>query len=547
MPNQVVHLLFLFFLVEFASASCTEPTNNVVMRPARFIYYNACQLGTIPVRQEQCKEAVLGLLPDGVVQGRDYLVVGNFDEAPPGCSVKNGGDWAAIFNLNANGQNNGDFAPLCDPISYLAPEGGQGCPVTSRSPPQGDCLRTAALFLAASPPVMSLVVDSWTDRPTGCSVTAAGEVSFNLDPSGGNCGDFFPVCTPLASLASQGANECPAGSGLSSPSEEQCLAAAHDLLPSFLSPGRDDLVSGSWGNVPPGCSVQTGGDWAAHWNSNSEGANDGRYSVLCQAPRYEEPFAGGECTTAEPYSADTFALMSEDGDWGCGICGDRPILGFEFTVPDHIVHIAIGLNRASQACLSPSWHMDHAFVLRGQWGGGQMESYDLASGQRGKKLGQYEASDTFGVGVRDQTVYFLQNGLVVNERPRVLGVDYNFDYSIYTLASGEGPDVNVSFVDPFRRLGCYCEGLLSVGDRVQIRAGSSTEAGPTGVALGEGAAGTVVCASGQREQGLFVAFDGVSEGDGWTGKSFCLRDTGCGTPLSGLLGHWLSCEDVDLL
>jgi len=40
--------------------------------------------------------------------------------------------------------------------------------------------------------------------------------------------------------------------------------------------GRDHLVEGDWHWIPPGCSVQTGGDWAVHWN-NGYGHNDGGY------------------------------------------------------------------------------------------------------------------------------------------------------------------------------------------------------------------------------------------------------------------------------
>merc|ERR1719162_2961852 len=44
--------------------------------------------------------------------------------------------------------------------------------------------------------------------------------------------------------------------------------------------GRDHLVEGDWHWVPPGCSVQTGGDWAVHWN-NGYGHNDGGYHKVC--------------------------------------------------------------------------------------------------------------------------------------------------------------------------------------------------------------------------------------------------------------------------
>jgi len=68
-------------------------------------------------------------------------------------------------------------------------------------------------------------------------------------------------------------------------SETDCLAAAQSLQ--GVVPGRRTLVSGSWGWVAPGCSVQShrthgrAGDWAAHYNRNSGGNNDGGYTPVC--------------------------------------------------------------------------------------------------------------------------------------------------------------------------------------------------------------------------------------------------------------------------
>jgi hypothetical protein len=71
--------------------------------------------------------------------------------------------------------------------------------------------------------------------------------------------------------------------------EAQCLEAVQSLLPEGVVQGRTNLVAGSWGWVPPGCSVQShfthgqNGDWAAHYNRNPSGNNDGGYTPVCQA------------------------------------------------------------------------------------------------------------------------------------------------------------------------------------------------------------------------------------------------------------------------
>jgi len=70
-------------------------------------------------------------------------------------------------------------------------------------------------------------------------------------------------------------------------SEAHCLEAVQHLLPEGQVQGRTHLVAGSWGWVPPGCSVQShfthnqNGDWAAHYNRNPSGANDGGYTPVC--------------------------------------------------------------------------------------------------------------------------------------------------------------------------------------------------------------------------------------------------------------------------
>jgi len=71
-------------------------------------------------------------------------------------------------------------------------------------------------------------------------------------------------------------------------SEANCLEAVHELLPDGVVQGRTSLVAGSWGWVPPGCSVQSdfthgrSGDWAAHYNRNLNGRNDGGYTPVCK-------------------------------------------------------------------------------------------------------------------------------------------------------------------------------------------------------------------------------------------------------------------------
>merc|ERR1719503_463966 len=93
-----------------------------------------------------------------------------------------------------------------------------------------------------------------------------------------------------------GGNSCPSSSPVS---EADCLEAVLDLLPAGQTQGRTHLVAGSWGWVPPGCSVQSHrthgqeGDWAAHFNRNPAGQNDGGYTPACQRVRIMDCGPGG--------------------------------------------------------------------------------------------------------------------------------------------------------------------------------------------------------------------------------------------------------------
>jgi len=126
-----------------------------------------------------------------------------------------------------------------------------------------------------------------------------GQVWFKTFPAGtvelrGNNGGmgsylvFVGPSTPWGKdyiYGTTGGNTCPNGADVS---EAECLAAVQHLLPRGQAQGRTNLVAGSWGWVPPGCSVQShfthgrDGDWAAHYNRNSGGQNDGGYTPVCE-------------------------------------------------------------------------------------------------------------------------------------------------------------------------------------------------------------------------------------------------------------------------
>jgi hypothetical protein len=63
------------------------------------------------------------------------------------------------------------------------------------------------------------------------------------------------------------------------PTKSNCLDRAKEEYGDKVTAKRETLVAGTWGHVPKGCSVQSGGDWSAHWNDKN-GKNDGSYTKI---------------------------------------------------------------------------------------------------------------------------------------------------------------------------------------------------------------------------------------------------------------------------
>jgi len=121
-------------------------------------------------------------------------------------------------------------------------------------------------------------------------------------------GDFADPATTYACsaevvtyvLASAGSHECPAGQATVSQGECQ-QAVATLAMAAGRVPGRDMQVGsggacldGSWGEVPLGCSAQSGKDWAAHFKTSGatgEGCVHAIYQLVCTAA--STPSAGG--------------------------------------------------------------------------------------------------------------------------------------------------------------------------------------------------------------------------------------------------------------
>merc|ERR1719277_18220 len=85
------------------------------------------------------------------------------------------------------------------------------------------------------------------------------------------------------------------------------------------TPGRD-FYSGSWNHVPPGCSIQKGFDWTVHYNKNSTGTNNGRFSMICsdaQACSQEEWPKWRKCAISlgEGSQSNGYTFADGTGTW----------------------------------------------------------------------------------------------------------------------------------------------------------------------------------------------------------------------------------------
>ena len=124
---------------------------------------------------------------------------------------------------------------------------------------------------------------SWSWVPFGCSINVSpvngGHILYN-SYHGTNNGIYQPVCSKgeFTLLPKSYKGGCPSSKDIN---KEECAAAA-------LSAGgglrNGNMLEGSWGNVPFGCSIETGasnGDNAVHYGTNKNGVNDGRFSSIC--------------------------------------------------------------------------------------------------------------------------------------------------------------------------------------------------------------------------------------------------------------------------
>jgi virginiamycin B lyase len=191
------------------------------------------------------------------VKARRSVQSGNWAHVPSGCSVQSGGDWAAHYNTHPKGRNSGGNYTIVKPTS------------TAISSAQ-ECLNKAVEVygnkVKASRSVQS---GNWDHVPSGCSVQSGGDwaAHYNTHPKGAQ--GYKTVGYTVVTKESKPIS-----------SAQECLNVAIAGFGNKVKATRS-VQSGNWGHVPSGCSVQSAGDWAAHYNTHPNAHNrHGSYTIV---------------------------------------------------------------------------------------------------------------------------------------------------------------------------------------------------------------------------------------------------------------------------
>ena len=117
-------------------------------------------------------------------------------------------------------------------------------------------------------------------------------------------------------------SDCPVNTTLVPQSE--CQVAARSVLPTGVEQGRKNFLVSSaagWSYAPSGCSVQSGGDWATHFNyanSSTDGNDNNLHRLVCKL-QPPPPVAGGD-VYAQTFMAGTFDILGNGAGAGREFC-----------------------------------------------------------------------------------------------------------------------------------------------------------------------------------------------------------------------------------
>ena len=196
------------------------------------------------VSQSECWDAAIAAHGNKVTsRGKMFVTSHKYDRGvPTGCSVQSSGDWAVHFNKAEGSGNDGGYTVVTGQML------------------SGDSEHKKMELLSKS-------VDARYVRITPVESEGGKKKLFRHMGSGGECSH-----NEDAGVVAQ----------FGVVSESECWnAAIAEHGNKVTSRGKMFVTSHKYDcGVPTGCSVQSGGDWAVHFNKAEGSCNDGGYTVV---------------------------------------------------------------------------------------------------------------------------------------------------------------------------------------------------------------------------------------------------------------------------
>lgn len=314
-----------------ADVSLTEEDRIIMTGPFTLsVKGQACPPGTKLADQSTCKEACLSV---GRKWDGNSLRIQNTRYFQSGCYTGPYTNSRCYYNSYEGAGANSEFHGICNNVPNFADKSNGGSADKSRddsdelskihwAPPTDDCwTHHSGKFLSA-----------WTSHGSGChteaeakrlciSVAGCSGINKQWNQCEGSqwtlrlrstpmtapghtvdkveCYSLDRTCTdskPQYHLAPGGAAECDSGTIAS---KGDCLAAVQGLAAvhgakqnrtSLYENSGGTCGDGAWGQVPMGCSAQSGpgGDWCAHYKTGPKTAAscvNNVYQLVCTGPR----------------------------------------------------------------------------------------------------------------------------------------------------------------------------------------------------------------------------------------------------------------------
>jgi hypothetical protein len=106
-------------------------------------------------------------------------------------------------------------------------------------------------------------IGSWPQLNPGCSVQTGGDWATHWNNNSAGSDIYNKYTTVLPSFINS--------AGISNATDCEKAGANYRIYSNKTTPRPIQI--GSWAQLNPGCSVQSGGDWATHWNTYSAGSD----------------------------------------------------------------------------------------------------------------------------------------------------------------------------------------------------------------------------------------------------------------------------------